>query len=323
MNLQRTQEMNIKSLIDKVLENWPAKVVCFAIAFLLFIFYRMSTIEQRFFSVPLAIENAEDFVPSAAYSHTVKITLRGETDNIYPVGEKDIVAFLDFSKISREGDFHIPVQTRLKGIPEGSAMLEVAVEPSEILIHAEHRVSKKVPIDPVFRGEPEAGYEFSGYTIQPSVVEISGPRSVVEKTATAKTETIELSGVNSSYNASAILVDVNPLVTILGSRKVVLDVSISEKILIRQFTEVPLFFENLDSSLQADAGATSGSLTLKGSESFLAEWALPANALTVFCENIGSPGVYSLPVHAIVPGKFEIVENLPSEIQFTVTRKAP
>ena len=41
--------MTVKKLTEKLLENWPAKIVCLALALLLFLFYRMSTLDERFF----------------------------------------------------------------------------------------------------------------------------------------------------------------------------------------------------------------------------------------------------------------------------------
>jgi hypothetical protein len=106
-----------------------------------------------------------------------------------------------------------------------------------------------------------------------------------------------------------------------GSGNVAVDVAINEKILIRQFQDIPLYFENLDPSLTVIETGLTGRLTLKGTEANLSQWTLPDTALSVFCENIGSPGIYSLPVHAIVPGRFEIQETFPSDVQFTVKRK--
>ncbi len=47
---------SIKRLIDKLLNNWLAKVVSLFIAILLYIFYNASQIDKKTFVVPLKIE---------------------------------------------------------------------------------------------------------------------------------------------------------------------------------------------------------------------------------------------------------------------------
>lgn len=310
--------MNIKSLTDRAFENWPAKIVCLALSLLLFLFYRMSTLEERYFSVPLGLETNGDLVPASSYPRTVKITLRGENDRIYPILEQDVVAFVDLSRFTKEGEYRVGIQTRLSGTALEVSPLEVSVDPAEITLRVEHKVVKKVPVTPSFKGYPEAGYEFSGYSVNPAILEIAGPRSASEKILDLVTETIELSGRNASFSGEVQLINRNSLVSIAGPQKIMYQVNIEQTTLIRNFENVPFFFENLDESLEVIPSIVSGSLQLKGAQKDLSGLTLPPNALTVLCENITEPGVYSLPVHVIIPGQFEALTSAPLELQITV-----
>jgi len=83
---------------------------------------------------------------------------------------------------------------------------------------------------------------------------------------------------------------------------------------------VPFFFENLDPSLTVETDKVSGMLQIKGTQADLSEWVLPPNALTILCENVREPGVYSLPVQTIIPEPYEVLKSSPESVQLTVRR---
>jgi YbbR domain-containing protein len=314
-------KMTFKNLTDKILENWPAKIICLTLAVLLFLFYRMSALDQRFFSVPLVIETNGDLVPASPYPRMVKIGLRGEANSINPILEEDVVAFLDLSKFNKEGEVRVPIQTRIKGTAVDVDPLEITVEPTELILRIEHRMVKKVPVTPSFKGYPEAGYEFNGYTLNTAQMEISGPRSAVDKITDIITEPIELSARNTSFDGAVLAVNKNNLVSISGQSRVDFHVTISQTTLVKNYDDVPFYYENLDPNLVVESNVVSGTIQLKGTQTDLSDWSLPDNALTVLCENITSPGVYSLPVQIIIPEPFEVLKSSPASIQLTVRRK--
>ncbi len=315
--------MTNKELRERIFENWPAKVVCLALALLLFLFYRMSTLERKFFSVPLAVETNGDIVPAAQYPKTVKVGIRGEVDRIYPVQEGDVSVYVDLTEYTKEGEYRVPVLSRLTGTAQDIDALEIEIEPREITLRVEHRVIKRLPVNPAFKGYPEAGYELAGYIVNPQTIEVSGPRGVMEQLVELSTEPIDLAGRNVTFEGSVPLVNRNALVTTGNNGRIEYRVMIAQTTLIRTFEDVPFFFENLNPALSVETDAVYGTLRVKGGQTELSGWNLPPNALTVLCENVTGPGVYSLPVHVIVPETMEIVSFEPAEVQMTVTRRTP
>lgn len=313
--------MTVKNITEKLLENWPAKIVCLALALLLFMFYRMSTLEQRVFSVPLRIQTNGDIVPAASYPRTVTVRLRGEMDTLYPVEEKDISVFVDLSSLEREGEFRFPLQVRIAGTAGAEDALDIAVEPSEISIRVESRTVKKVPVVPNFTGYPEAGYEFDGYLINPVSVELSGPRTVVENIEEMQTEAIDLSGRNAGFEGTAILINRNSLITVSSGGTVEYRVRIAPVIVTRTLTGLPLQFDSLDDRFTVRKGFEPGVLTVRGRQIDLVDDTVLRDALRVNAKNISSPGIYSLPVTTVLPEGMESLEYSPREVQITVTRK--
>jgi len=315
--------MNRKAFLDRLVENWPAKIICLTLSLLLFLFYRIGTLEQRFFSVPLVVKNSGDLAPAVNYPRMVRITVRGESNSIHPIIEDDVIAYIDLSGFSREGEFRVPVRTRLKGTALDVEPLEVSVEPSELQMRLEYRVVRKIDIVPAFRGYPEAGFEFSGYTLNPAIVEVAGPRSLIEKISDVTTDSIDLSARNSSFSGVIGLINPNPLLILTGEGRSEFNVVIDETSLIRTFEDVPFHFENLDESYFVEPDVPTGTIQLKGTQNNLSALELPSNALTVFAGNITAPGIYILPVYAMITDPYEVLRSWPTEIRLTVTRREP
>lgn len=314
--------MKAPSLVERALEDWPAKIVCLVLALLLFLFYRMSTLDQRYFSVALVVESNGEFVPATTYPRTVKIRLRGETDSIYPIQEGDVTASIDLAKFTAEGDVRVPVRAHLSGTALGIDPLEVTVEPAEVSLRLEHRVAKKVPVNPDFRGFPETGFELTGFTVNPATVEVSGPRSSMAKIASIATESVDLSGRSSNFSGSALLLQGDQLVSVSGTGRVEYNVAIEPTTYVRSFTDIPIQLDSLDPAFVCEDTIPSGTLRLRGTNSDLSEYVLPFDILKIYCGNVSESGVYSLPIQVSAPTKFEVVESTPSEAQLSFRRAA-
>ena len=210
--------MNSPKLLSKIIEKWPAKVLSVAAALIISIFYRINTLETRFVSVPLLLESADSFIPSSSYTRTVRVSLRGEANSIYPILEEDIEAYIDLKKYTQEGVYRIPVQIRKKGSALGVEPLEISVVPIEIALVLEQKTSRSIPVYPVFSGKIAEGYEMTGQSIFPPEVIAEGPRSALEAIYEFNTDTINLDGRYENFTVMANIINNNPLITIYGGR---------------------------------------------------------------------------------------------------------
>ena len=208
--------MNNRTLLAKITRRWPAKVLSVAAAIVIMLFHRMSTLETRFFSSQLQIITGE-LIPSMPYSSVVRVSVRGEANIIHTVMEEDIVTFLDISAHTNEGVFNVPVQIRRTGTALVPQPLEISVEPMEITLHLEQRISRNIPLIPVFRGNISYGYEMAAQSLHPASVVAEGPRSILEGISAFQTGIIDLEGRNEDFSFSAGIVNTYPFVVITGS----------------------------------------------------------------------------------------------------------
>ncbi|MCX8012849.1 MAG: hypothetical protein N3A02_00990, partial [Rectinema sp.] len=87
--------MSSETRIQRLLENWPAKVISLMLAIFIMFLYNLTRLDQRLITIPLTVTLGRTFVPSTEYPKTVRVVIRGERDQIYRIRESDIVASLD------------------------------------------------------------------------------------------------------------------------------------------------------------------------------------------------------------------------------------
>jgi len=206
---------NLRKLLGRITRKWPAKVMAVAAAIALMTFHRMSVIETRFFPSPLLVE-AGELVPASRYTGVVRVGIRGEAGIISTVFEGDIETFLDVSAFTAEGLYRVPVQVRRTGTAAGGAPLEISVEPAEVVLRLEQRVSRNIPLVPVFRGTLAYGFEAAGHSLIPASVVAEGPRSILEAVPAFETGIIDIEGRNDDFTLSLEIINTDPFVVIRG-----------------------------------------------------------------------------------------------------------
>lgn len=312
--------MRNRKLIDRVVHNWPVKVLSVAAAVLLFAFNRMSALDERFFSVPLRVSLDGSLVPASAYPRMVRITLRGESNNVFPILEEDIEAYIDLSKYRNEGVYKAPVLVRKKGTAAGVDPLEVHVEPMEVAVALERRTAKTVPVTPSFRGYLEPGYELSSYALEPSQVEISGPATLVSRVMDVTTESIELSGRKAGFESAVKIVNRETLLSVAGDPRILFRGEIQQSVMIRTLEHLPIIISGLPQGFLARPQTNFGSVKLQGSQNDLESYIPDASILSLDCSDVAGEGVYVFPLIVSAPPNFTVVRFDPMEIAVEIER---
>jgi hypothetical protein len=286
-------------------------------AIILVVFHRLGDIQERFFSVPLRLEISNNLVPSSSYPHNIRVTLRGDANSIYPVVENDIEAYLDLTGYREPGSFKTPVRIRKTGTAMEVETLEITVDPMEVTIDLDIKMSKYVPVAPDLEGSPEKGYELVSYTLEPNQMVIDGPSNLISSVAELTTDSIDLQSRNSDFAVHLKVMNPNPLLVIRGDGMTEFRGFIRESILIRSFDNVPISVTGLSGDfLMPETGL--GSLRLEGAQRLVEAFEPPENLLFVDASDIAEPGTYVLPVKASVPEAFTLSRQEPVEITLRI-----
>ncbi|UTC75898.1 YbbR-like domain-containing protein [Treponema sp. OMZ 792] len=314
--------MKIKKIIDRLAENWLAKVISFALAIVLVQLYKGSLLEKKYFYAPLVIENSGELVPAVNIPRLVKISVWGDSTVIAPIREEHIMAYMDLSAISSPGEYRIPIQAKLKGLASSISDFEVEVEPSDIKLTLEESLSKRVNVRLNLGGVPAENYEVYERDVDPATVEIKGPHSAVSQIEEMLTNSVQIDNRKTGFSGYVDVFASNPLVSVIGTSRIAYSIKIREIVSLQTYEEIALYFDNLNEKFEVVSDSVLGSITVRGTKTVIASWVPPENVLRVNCSNITKPGVYSLPVQAVIPGKLSLIDANPKNIQFEVRTKS-
>ena len=308
-------------LLNRLIDNWPAKVLSLAIAILLSMFHQISVLEERYFSVPLQIETSGDLLPSGPYPKMVRLTLKGEANSLYPIQESDIEAYADLTKYDSPGLYRVPIKIRKKGTAVGIDTLEIQVDPLEVMVPIDHSFAKVVPITPSFRGYLESGYELSSYTLEPSQVTLYGPVNIINGINDVTTDYIELTGRKESFSVVTKIINRDSLVKIQGSLSVTFSANIQQAIVIKTFDKLPIIVSGLHDDFLARPQINFGTVKIQGSQIDLDSYTPDSSLLSVDCSDIDHEGTYLLPLIVTVPKNFQVLRYEPLEIPVEIVKQ--
>jgi hypothetical protein len=302
----------------RLLSNWPAKVLSLAAALLLFFFYRLNRLEDRYISVPLSVSVNEEYAPATQAPRSVRVTLRGESNAIFTIQEDDIRASLDLSGLRSEGQYRAPVQVERKGTALGVDPLEIRTDPAEVAVSIEKRITRIVPVTPSFKGFLEPGYELVSFDLKPSELEVSGPASAVARVDDVQTDFIELSGRSSDFVVKARTVKKESLVSIGGPESVEFRAVVQRSLAIKTFEGVAISGEGLPPALSLAQALPAGSLRIRSSTTDISGFSPAPGILFVDLSGVKAQGSYQLKVQARSPDGFTIERYEPQAIQVLV-----
>ena len=311
--------MNIKQILLRLTENWPAKIICLVFAVFLSEFYRGTLLDKRYLIVPLTIENNGLLTPAEQYPAKIKVSIWGDAIGIGSIDENDIIAFINISDFKTEGTYRIPIKTRLAVTPIGN--MEISTEPTILTLRLATNIRKQVPVSLSLRGIPADGYEVIESSLEPDTVEIEGPADTVEKINELVTEPLSIEARTSGFSGTAAIINNDPLISIVGKAQVQSMVKINETTIQKKFDNIPIYFEKENAELSITADTKTGSLEVQGPKKLLETWHPSENILTVSCESILEPGVYTLPVVPVLSAeysKLKILQINPKSVQITV-----
>jgi hypothetical protein len=307
-----------KGLAKRLFSNWPAKVLSLFAAVLLFSFYRLNRLEDRYISVPLAVSMNDEYVLASQSPRSVRVTLRGESNAIFSIQEDDVTASLDLSGYRAEGKYRVPVQVERKGAALGVDPLEIRTDPADVAVSMEKRVTRVVPVTPSFKGFLEPGYELLSFDLEPSMVEVSGPASVVSRVDDVQTDFIELAGRNADFTAKVRVVKKESLVSISGSDSVEFRAVVQRSLAIKSFEGIPIAVEGLSGELSLSSSLPAGSLRVRSSTMDISGFSPPQGILFVDLSGARAPGTYKISVQARAPDGFTIERYEPQSIQVAI-----
>ena len=313
--------MKIRKRIDRMLNNWPAKVLSVALAVLLFYFYKINTTEERFISIPLEVSIGSSLAASQRYPTHVRITLRGSEENIYMIEDNDLKAFVDFTSYKTGGTYREPVVVERSGNALYADPLEIKVEPMEIILSLEDKLVKNVEILPTVTGYPAENFELAGFSLNPANVTVEGPASVIKKISVFKTEEINLSARSENFILPVVIDYKGNMVDFVGGKEVQFKGQIVKSLIMKTFAPVTVTAENIPDGYEASINVLNGSIKVEAERSLLEEYNIDSFTLGVDLSGIKDTGIYTIAVVPKGDSKLKIISFVPETVRVYLSRK--
>lgn len=311
--------MNINRIFERISHNWPVKILSVTAAILIFLFYRMAMMEERFFSIPLDVQIDEQFMPADDYPKTVRVTIKGRSEEINLVLEENLSAYADFTDYNGEGEYTEPVRIGKEGAVHQLDPLEIHVEPRTITLSLEKKLSKSVEVDPAIVGYPAKGYELAQYFLTPSTVEIEGIEKRLRDLEVVETENIDITGRKEDFTVRVRLKEPTRYSTFPGGDTVEFFGIVQEKTILQTVEDVDLIAIDLDEQFEVQGIPESNSLQVQGKQPVMEEHSSQDYRLTFDCSEIEEPGTYTIDVSPDVPRGVLVLSYEPRRVTVEVS----
>lgn len=313
--------MNTNKFREKLFDKWKEKVLCFAIAFIVYVVHQFTVLDTKTFSIPVDVQSYGMMIPSELNDHIVKVTVRGKSEELNAILDSDLQAYLDITGITKEGEMNVPVIIKPSQRLSVLDPLEINVKPDKIKIDVQLRDEKYVPVKPVIAGECGYGYEVKNVTAEPSMIMISGPRKMVESVLQINTEKIDVSDFRKTTVQETVPRNQNRLISLEPVESVKVTAEIGEIESVKQYVELPINCTRLADNLEAESIIQKGQVIVNGTLLNLDKIKLSQIGVSADCSSVTGPGEYELPVIVRVPYYVNLQTFEPEKVMVIITEK--
>lgn len=166
-----------------------------------------------FTEVPVLILNQQsnNLYASKFSTEAVKVTIFGAKDKVNLVPRSTIQPFIDLKNCTKPGTCDLKVQ--LRQLPE--SVSSYTIDPTTVQVQLEEITSKEMEVQINALGTVKLGYNQDKITVNPQVVMVTGPKSLVDRVDKTQV-TVNLADRDTSLNGSvavALLDDQNQPIT--------------------------------------------------------------------------------------------------------------
>ena len=301
--------MSKRSLIERMLDKWPAKIICLIISIFLYIFHQTSIIDKRNIVVPLKIVENGLVMHVGKVPSTVSVVVRGNDSDVKSVVPSDFEATVNLDEITEKGDYLIPVKISLSEKLMEFDPFEVKLKNQQVEVSVDLKDIKYVELVPSVVGEVAHGYTISSIEMNPSFIEISGAKSILDKISHIDTTKINVSNAKNTFSTDCEFLQVSKNFTIEDVNPAKATVIITPLEYEKQFENNSVQILNLDDNFEIVSNLPKINVTLKGTMPDLEPYEPGKNFVQLDCSLIKSEGIYSIPVKINYPKKFQLLSK--------------
>ena len=189
-------------------------------------------------TVPLEMTNfPPDMVIANQVPDGISLRIRGSVTITRQVADRRLRFSLDLSGAVK-GSNKFTLLPSMLDLPRGIEVMRLA--PNTVTVELEKLVTKSLSLLPVIKGEPVSGYIIEDISLEPRVVEVRGPESVLDGMEILWTEAIDVTQLNKPVTVATQPALSDPTIHLVTPVEIKAGIKISEKIVTKSFDDVPI-----------------------------------------------------------------------------------
>jgi YbbR-like protein len=218
----------LKRISAVLFENIGWKLLALGVAVVIWVVVASEPELSTFTTVRVEYKNLpDDLEISSEPVSTVVLELRGPSGELRGVGESIRPSVILDMSSAHAGDRTYPIGDGSVKLARGVRLVRSI--PSSVSFRFEARRSRMVPVEVRFSGEGQNGYAIAHSQVEPSEVQVIGPRSRVLRVDEVVTDTVDVSNVVGTSEFHVHLLVDDPFVRVAGPSEAVVRVTMKKR----------------------------------------------------------------------------------------------
>lgn len=217
----KLKTIKLASLVSK---QWVLKGISLVLAIVLWYFVGGEDRVNKNVMIPIEIINLpRDLVISNQFKKEIEVTVSGPRSIIQEMSREAITRQVDLSS-ARPGTMVIDNDNNHIPVPRGITVQRV--QPSSIILSLDKLIQKKFPVTARTVGQVPDGYVVEALKMDPGVITITGPLTILSQVSELHTKPINLEGMTQSIQLQVPLELEPAIVELIGETSVTAELSI-------------------------------------------------------------------------------------------------
>jgi YbbR domain-containing protein len=258
-------------------------------------------------SISLELVNLpQNLMVTSEVPSSLQVRVTGSRGLIRTLSQSRLAHSLDLGGIKAgRQSFHLAADSF--NFPRGVQVTRV--QPNPLILTLTPTMTRTLPVQPMFMGDPPEGYEVQHVNLRPSKIEVKGPVSELEGLKSIPTVPIDITGLTSPLTL-ATSPDFRELhLTLVHQAPILADVDIGPKTLRRTFKDVPVVPQPLSATLSP----SKVTVTLQGPWPRVKDLELQDLPAFVDTQDL-SPGRHRLKVQVQIPAGLTLEKVSPEAV---------
>ena len=300
-----------------LLHNWGLKIISLVLAIGTWYYAVGEENIEVMRVIPLRIQmSSKQMTASEISTKVVQVTLSAPRALIVNLAIQAVHKIGPEIKTAGEYSFRLePSEISLPGFQ----IRVVKIAPEIMTVKVDELIIQKLEIEPDFVGEPAVGYKLLADELRmdPNAILTQGPKGVLEKMKSAKTEPIDLVGRIRSFHRT-VEVKLPPSVKPMSESLVNVYIPIREEFSEKEFKDVPVrILRSPAASGIVDLNPDKVTLVLRGSKLYL-EKLVPGSLLAYVDLADLKKGDYDRPLQVVLPENVSLKDKGPIKIKAAI-----